>query len=220
MDRSDQPSFPPQHFPTKSILRTARKPIQKEREWWVGLKMDLKKNWLDFLSVNTFPPKPTILLLDLSVLFWINFSKDILSNVHTEDITFRRTERWWTNRTLPPQKTDCHHYNIQYLRACFLTACLPTAHYFGWRLGGVTFNLRLSGQFLCAVPKMHAVGWKNDTDCTQKKIFACGQLGGYSTLEWGQLNIHYVGSYYSNWIFFIVMFLRVPSIDSTCFSCT
>jgi hypothetical protein len=48
--------------------------------------------------------------------------------------------------------------NRQYLRACFPTARLPTARYFGWRLGGVTFNLRLAGQFLCAVPKMHAVG--------------------------------------------------------------
>ncbi len=67
MDRSDQPNFPPQRFPTKSVL-TARKPRQKGREWWVGLKMDLNKNRLDFLSIQTFPPNPIILLLDLSVL--------------------------------------------------------------------------------------------------------------------------------------------------------
>jgi fluoride ion exporter CrcB/FEX len=47
----------------------------------------------------------------------------------------------------------------------------------------VTFNLNLSGQFLRAVAKMRAVGRKNDTDRTQKLIFACGWLGGYSTLE-------------------------------------
>ncbi len=36
----------------------------------------------------------------------------------------------------------------------------------------------------------------------------------------GWLNVHCVGSYYSNWILFLVMFLRVPSIDSTCSSRT
>ncbi len=60
MDRSDQLNFPPQRFPTKSVL-TARKSRQKGREWWVGLKMDLKQNRADFLSINTFPPKPTSL---------------------------------------------------------------------------------------------------------------------------------------------------------------
>jgi hypothetical protein len=33
----------------------------------------------------------------------------------------------------------------------------------------------------------------------------------------GRLNVHCVGSYYSNRIHFLVMFLHVPSIDSTCF---
>ncbi len=32
------------------------------------MKIDLKKSGGDFSSVNTFPPKQTILLLDLSVL--------------------------------------------------------------------------------------------------------------------------------------------------------
>jgi hypothetical protein len=27
-------------------------------------------------------------------IFWINFSKNILSDVHTKDVAFRRTERW------------------------------------------------------------------------------------------------------------------------------
>ncbi len=35
--------------------------------------------------------------------------------------------------------------------------------------------------------------------------------------ERGWLNVHCVGLYYSNWIHFLVMFLRVPSIDSMCF---
>ncbi len=33
----------------------------------------------------------------------------------------------------------------------------------------------------------------------------------------GWLNVNCVGLYYSNWILLLVMFLRVPSIDSTCF---
>jgi hypothetical protein len=68
MDRTDKLNFPPQHFSAKSIL-TARKSRQKGREGWVGLKIDLKKNRGDFLSVSTFPPKPTSFLLDLSVLW-------------------------------------------------------------------------------------------------------------------------------------------------------
>jgi hypothetical protein len=64
------------------------------------------------------------------------------------------------------------HDHRLYLLACFLTAQLPTAHYFGWCLGGVTFNLNLSGQFLRVVPKMRAFGQKNHTDRTQKLIFA------------------------------------------------
>jgi hypothetical protein len=74
-------------------------------------------------------------------------------------------------------------YNRLFLRACFPTARSPTARYFGLCLGGVTLNFKLSGQFLRAVPKMRAVGRKNDTDRTQKSIFACGRCGGYSTLE-------------------------------------
>ncbi len=60
-----------------------------------------------------------------------------------------------SEKTLSREEKDIR----QYLRACFPTvSCLPTACYFGWHLGGVTFNLRLSGQFVCAVPKMRAVG--------------------------------------------------------------
>jgi hypothetical protein len=55
-----------------------------------------------------------------------------------------------------------------FLLACFPTARSPTAPYFGWCLGGVTFNLKMSDQFLHAVPKMCAVGQKNVTDRTQK----------------------------------------------------
>jgi hypothetical protein len=70
-----------------------------------------------------------------------------------------------------------------FLRACFPTTCSPTAPYFGWCLGGVTFNLKMSGQFLCAVPKICAVGQKNITNHTQKLNFACSWWEGYSTLE-------------------------------------
>ncbi len=63
--------------------------------------------------------------------------------------------------------------NRLFLRACFPTARSPTARYFGLCLGGVTLNFKLSGQFLLAVPKMCAVGRKNDTDRTKKSIFAC-----------------------------------------------
>ncbi len=74
-------------------------------------------------------------------------------------------------------------YSRLCLRACFPTARSPTACYFGLCLGGVTFNFKLSDQFLRAVPKMRAVDRKNDTDRAKKSIFACGQCGGYSTLE-------------------------------------
>jgi hypothetical protein len=90
----------------------------------------------------------------------------------------------------PPSKSDTGKIPIQkkllvtlqyttlenrlFLRACFPTACSPTAPYFGWCLGGVTFNLKMSGQFLHAVPKMCAVGQKNVTDRMQKLNFACG----------------------------------------------
>ncbi len=60
--RTDQ-----QRFLTKSIW-TARMSRQRQTTWWVGLKMDFKKFWPDFLSVNTFPPKRQCELLDLSVL--------------------------------------------------------------------------------------------------------------------------------------------------------
>jgi hypothetical protein len=42
------------------------------------IKNGPKKNQADFLSINTFPPKPTILLLDLSVLNVIAFFKALL----------------------------------------------------------------------------------------------------------------------------------------------
>jgi hypothetical protein len=64
--------------------------------------------------------------------------------------------------------------SLLFLRACFPTARSPSAPYFGWCLGGVTFNLKISGQFLRAVPKMCAVSQKNITDRTQKLNFACG----------------------------------------------
>ncbi len=47
----------------------------------------------------------------------------------------------------------------------------------------------------------------------------CSRPSGPKPEIWGQLNVHCVGSYYSNWILFLVMFLHVPSIDSTCFLC-
>jgi hypothetical protein len=47
MDRSDQLNFPPQRFPTSANL-SAGKSRQKGREWWVGLKINLKKIELIF----------------------------------------------------------------------------------------------------------------------------------------------------------------------------
>ncbi len=35
------------------------------------MKTDLKKRGGNFSSINTFPPKQTIILLDLSVLFFV-----------------------------------------------------------------------------------------------------------------------------------------------------
>ena len=63
IDRADQTNFPPQHILTKAMVSR-----QRLTKWWVGLKMDLKKIWPDFLSVNTFPPKSQCDVLDLSVL--------------------------------------------------------------------------------------------------------------------------------------------------------
>jgi len=65
--RTDWPNFPPQRFLTKAI-QTARKSRQRRTKWWVGLKMDLKKFWPDFSSVNNLPPKIQCDVLDLSVL--------------------------------------------------------------------------------------------------------------------------------------------------------
>jgi hypothetical protein len=28
-------------------------------------------------------------------IYWIHFSKKILSDAHTKDVAYRRTERWW-----------------------------------------------------------------------------------------------------------------------------
>ena len=64
--------------------------------------------------------------------------------------------------------------------ACFPTARLPTARFFGWCLGGMTFNLNLSGQFLRAVRKLHAIGQKNLSDRTKKRNFA----GRENILHW------------------------------------
>ncbi len=70
--RTDRPNFPLQRFLTKAIL-TARKSRQRRTKCWVGLKMDLKKFWPDFLSVKTFPPKSQCGVLDLSVLFFVTY---------------------------------------------------------------------------------------------------------------------------------------------------
>ncbi len=51
--------------------------------------------------------------------------------------------------------------------------------------------------------------------CHWKMLFS--EKYHMSTPWWGQLNVHCVRLYYSNWILFLVMFLRVPSIDSKCF---
>jgi hypothetical protein len=45
---------------------------QRLTKWWVGLKMDLKKFWPAFSSVNTLLPKSHCPLLDLSVLCGVN----------------------------------------------------------------------------------------------------------------------------------------------------
>ncbi len=42
-------------------------------------------------------------------------------------------------------------------------------------------------------------------------------LGRRQGVTRGRLNVHCVRLYYSNWIHFLVIFLQVPSIDSTCF---
>ena len=80
--------------------------------------------------------------------------------------TVTLSEQYTTNMTNKPNEMQL--LNILFLRACFPTALLPTARYFGLCLGGVTFSFKLSDQFLRAVPKMHVVGRKNDTDRTKK----------------------------------------------------
>ncbi len=37
--------------------------------------------------------------LNLSTIFQINFTKDIFSDVHIKEVTFRRNERWWLVKT-------------------------------------------------------------------------------------------------------------------------
>ncbi len=88
---------------------------------------------------------------------------------------------WWIFPFPPFAEGVCSECQLDviiirlFLRACFLTARSPTAPYFGWCLGGVTFNLKMPGQFLRAVSKMCAVGQKNITDCTQILNFVCSQ---------------------------------------------
>ncbi len=50
-----------------------------------------------------------------------------------------------------------------------------------------------------------------------KKNSFCNAYPRIRATKRGRLNVHCVGSFYSNRILFLVMFLRVPSIDSTCF---
>jgi hypothetical protein len=50
-------------------------------------------NGSTILKTFTCPDNLDLFKLIYSI-FWINFSKDILSNVHTKDVAFRRTERW------------------------------------------------------------------------------------------------------------------------------
>ena len=72
-----------------------------------------------------------------------------------------------------------------YLRACFPTARSPTARFFGWCLGGTTFNLNLSSQFLRVVRKLRAVGRK--TSPTERKkgiLHAVGAVGRENILRW------------------------------------
>ncbi len=92
--RTDRPNFPPQRFLTKAIL-TARKSRQRRTKWWVGLKMDRKKFWPDFLSVNTLPPKSQCEVLDLSVLYCLGiqlyfFGGFIGDMGHTNNVQMRK----------------------------------------------------------------------------------------------------------------------------------
>jgi hypothetical protein len=73
MDRTDKPNFSPRRFPTKSIL-AAKESRQKGREWWVGLKMDLKKIELIFCS-SKLPTKTNLFPFSLSFLHRICFGR-------------------------------------------------------------------------------------------------------------------------------------------------
>ncbi len=70
-----------------------------------------------------------------------------------------------------------------YLLACFPTARSPTAHYFGWCLGGMTFNLNLSGQFFVCSPK-NARGWLKKMTPTARKNKFLHAVGWEDILRW------------------------------------
>ena len=73
-----------------------------------------------------------------------------------------------------------------FLRDCFPTARLPTARFFGWYLGGTTFNLNLSGQFLRAVRKLRVRSVEKTSPTEQKKgiLRAVGVVGRENILRW------------------------------------
>ena len=72
--------------------------------------------------------------------------------------------------------------NRQLLRSCFPTAHSPTARYYGLCLVGVTFNFKLSDQFLRAVPKMRAVGRKTTPTAHKKRFLRA--VGVEDILRW------------------------------------
>jgi hypothetical protein len=70
--------------------------------------------------------------------------------------------------------------NRQYLWACFPTARSPTSHYFGWRLGGVTFNL---WSVFCVRSLKRVRSVEKMTSTARKKGFLC-VVGWEDILRW------------------------------------
>ncbi len=128
------PNFLPQHFPTKSIP-TARKRTRKGKEWWVGLKMDLKNDEAFFLSVNSFQPKLKRHLLDLSVLY-LCVGTDWIQKI-PQPHTIHNNKETWRRATYPMASAAAHDPPVSVPALC---ACLP--HHGQCRARSVFFILR------------------------------------------------------------------------------
>ncbi len=137
--------------------------------WWLVVVSSAKQkqqlhhqqltNGSTILKTFTFPEFLDLFLLTYSI-FWIYFSKHILSNLHTKDVAFRRTKEWWARRVSPNTAKKIQPSTISYHKLFFGAFPCP--------LGGRQRNALHFGHFFVSFSSSEPPIFKSSDD---------GQLG-------------------------------------------